>query len=135
MSLCLFKAMFWSRCDKAVHLQLYQHTTFYDTPQLRLSWLNRKIWLSGINRTSKINVGLGPGSGFKMRPVCNSMSACRLFTWDYHLSTKLSPNAKIYKLNSNASTFHCIASTAMLHMPCLQVAVTTCSNQKVILNV
>jgi len=41
MSFCLFEAMFWSRCDKAVHLQLYQHITFYDTPQLRLSWLTR----------------------------------------------------------------------------------------------
>jgi len=25
-----------------------------------------------LNRASKINVGIEPGSGFKMRPVCNS---------------------------------------------------------------
>ena len=54
-SLYLFQPMFRSRCDKAVHLQLYQRTTFFDTPQLRLSWLTRKIWLLGLNWASKIN--------------------------------------------------------------------------------
>jgi len=70
--------MFWSRCDKTVHLQLYPYTTFFDDPQLHMSWLNREIWLSGQNRASKIYVGLGSGSGFKMRPVYNS---------DVHYST------------------------------------------------
>jgi len=35
------------------------------------------IWLSGLNRASKINVGLDPGSGFKMRPFHNSVWVCR----------------------------------------------------------
>jgi len=61
------KPMFWSRCDKAVDLQLYQYTTFHDAPQLRLSWLTRQIWPSGLNRASKINLGLGKGSGLWYR--------------------------------------------------------------------
>ena len=31
-----------------------------------------QMWHSGLNRASKINVGLGPGWGFKMWPVYNS---------------------------------------------------------------
>jgi len=36
---------------------------------------HREILLSVVNRVSKIYVGLGPGSGFKMRPVCSSGTA------------------------------------------------------------
>jgi len=41
LGLCLFKPMFWSRYDKTMHfvMQLYTHTTFFDTPQLRFTWL------------------------------------------------------------------------------------------------
>ena len=58
--------------DKTVHLQLNPSTTFFDTVQLRISWLTRQMCLSGLNRVSKTNVGFGPRSGFKMRPVYNS---------------------------------------------------------------
>jgi len=68
------------------YLHLHLHTTLFVTPQLRISELPRLIWLSGLNRASKINVGLEPGSGlwfrlvlgsgFKIRPFYNSLWVC-----------------------------------------------------------
>jgi len=59
-----------------VYLQLHLHITFFVTPQLHISYLPRKMWLLGLNRASKINVGLKPGLGFKERPFYNSVWVC-----------------------------------------------------------
>jgi len=92
LRLCQMMPICWSRwllfsVWKTVYLQLHLYTAFFVTPQLRISWLARKLWLSGLIRASKINVGLEPGSGlwlrsragpgFKMRPFYNSVWICR----------------------------------------------------------
>jgi len=72
--------------NRVGYMQLHLHTTFFVTPQLRISEPPQLIWFSGLSRASKRNVGLEPGSGlwfrlvlgsgFKIRPFYNSLWVC-----------------------------------------------------------
>jgi len=67
-------------CDKAVYLQLYPYTTFFDTrscgylDSLGKFGLRAKSGFKNKCRVRACYFGLEPGSGFKMWPVYNSGS-------------------------------------------------------------
>jgi len=129
LSLCLFKPMFWLRwllfwvwSNRVPAATVYPYATVLIIPRscAYLDSLGKFGFRVGLNMATKINVGLAPGLGFKMRPVyiqlCRGVPLATNFVTERLLAAKLLLNssAEMLSLRLSASWMVLYSHTSFL---------------------